>query len=76
MIPLLYALITSWATLTGGVLPVYTRLKLVKQRYLVTFASGAMVAIALFDFIPEMETHMPPHCCWASFRSTSSENWS
>lgn len=54
MIPLLYALITSAATLTGGALPMYTRLRLVEQRYLVGFAGGAMVAIALFDLIPQM----------------------
>ncbi|HLF28025.1 MAG TPA: ZIP family metal transporter [Anaerolineae bacterium] len=35
----------------------YTRLRLIEQRYLVAFAGGAMVAIALFDLIPEMETH-------------------
>ncbi|GAB4577412.1 MAG: ZIP family metal transporter [Anaerolineales bacterium] len=35
----------------------YTRLRLVEQRYMVAFAGGAMVAIALFDLIPEMEAH-------------------
>lgn len=57
MIPLLYALVTSTATLAGGALPMYTRLRLVEQRYMVAFAGGAMVAIALFDLIPEMEAH-------------------
>jgi len=57
MIPLVYAVVTSVATLVGGVLPMYTRLRHVEQRYLVAFAGGAMVAIALFDLIPEMETH-------------------
>ncbi|MBI2758480.1 MAG: ZIP family metal transporter [Chloroflexi bacterium] len=57
MIPFLYALVTSAATLTGGVLPMYTRLRLVEQRYLVGFAGGAMVAIALFDLIPQMGAH-------------------
>src|SRR3990172_8360458 len=57
MIPLLYALVTSLATLVGGALPLYTRLRLIEQRYLVAFASGAMVAIALFDLIPEMTAH-------------------
>jgi len=57
MIPLLYALVTSLATLVGGALPLYTRLRLIEQRYLVAFAGGAMVAIALFDLIPEMQTH-------------------
>jgi len=57
MTPLLYALTTSAATLVGGALPMYTRLRLVEQRYLVAFAGGAMVAIALFDLIPEMQAH-------------------
>lgn len=57
MMPLLYALITSAATLAGGALPIYTRLRLVEQRYMVAFAGGAMVAIALFDLIPEMKAH-------------------
>lgn len=57
MIPFLYALITSAATVTGGVLPMYSRLRLVEQRYLVAFAGGAMVAIALFDLIPGMQSH-------------------
>lgn len=57
MIPLVYAVVTSVATLVGGALPMYTRLRLVEQRYMVAFAGGAMVAIALFDLIPEMEAH-------------------
>lgn len=57
MIPMLYALATSIATLSGGILPLYTRLRLFEQRYLVAFAGGSMVAIALFDLIPEMQTH-------------------
>jgi zinc transporter ZupT len=57
MIPFLYALLTSAATFTGGALPMYTRLRLVEQRYMVAFAGGTMVAIALFDLIPEMRNH-------------------
>lgn len=57
MIPLLYALITSAGTIIGGILPLYTRFKLIEQRYLVGFAGGATVAIALFDLIPEMKAH-------------------
>lgn len=56
MTPFYYALITSAATLTGGVLPMYTRLQQVEKRYMIAFAGGAMVAIALFDLIPEMES--------------------
>lgn len=57
MIPLLYALITSIGTLTGGMLPMYTHLRLIEQRYMVAFAGGTMVAIALFDLIAEMQSH-------------------
>src|SRR5512143_3069682 len=57
MIPLVYAVITSAATLIGGALPMYTRLRHIEQRYLVAFAGGALVAIALFDLIPETQTH-------------------
>ena len=35
----------------------YTRMRLIEQRYMVAFAGGAMVAIALFDLIPEMQSH-------------------
>lgn len=57
MIPMVYALATSFATLVGGILPLYTRVRFIEQRYLTGFAGGTMVAIALFDLIPEMETH-------------------
>lgn len=57
MVPIILALATSTATLFGGSLPLYTRLQRIQQRYLVAFAGGAMVAIALFDLIPEMEVH-------------------
>jgi zinc transporter ZupT len=57
MIPFLYASITSLATITGGALALYSRLRLVEKRYQIAFAGGAMVSIALFDLIPEMQTH-------------------
>ena len=57
MIPMFYALATSLATLSGGVLPIFTRLRRIEQRYLVAFSGGSMVAIALFDLIPEMQKH-------------------
>jgi zinc transporter ZupT len=57
IVPLLYALLTSAATLLGGALPLYTYLRRLEQRYLIGFAGGAMVTIALFDLIPEMRAH-------------------
>jgi zinc transporter ZupT len=57
MIPFLYASITSLASITGGALALYSRLRLVEKRYQIAFAGGAMVSIALFDLIPEMQTH-------------------
>lgn len=57
MVPIVLALATSAATLIGGALPLYTRIQRLQQRYLVAFAGGAMVAIALFDLIPKMQAH-------------------
>ena len=54
---LLYALVTSGATLAGGALPLFTRLRALEQRYLIAFAAGAMVSIAFFDLIPQMQAH-------------------
>lgn len=56
-IPLLYAFITSLAAIAGGSLALYSRLRLVEQRYLIAFAGGVMVSIALFDLIPEILSH-------------------
>jgi zinc transporter ZupT len=56
-IPLAYSLVTALATLFGGGLPLYTRLQRIEGRYLIAFAGGAMIAIALFDLILEMQTH-------------------
>lgn len=49
-----YALITSVATVTGGLLPIYTGFRNIELRYLIGFASGAMISIAFFEMIPEM----------------------
>lgn len=57
MIPFLYALVTSAGTIVGGVFALHTRIRLIEQRYMVGFAGGTTVAIALFNFIPEMKAH-------------------
>ena len=51
MIPFLHGLVPERATLTGGALPIYIGLRLVAQR--------CMVAIALLDLIPAMESNNP-----------------
>lgn len=53
MVPLLYALFTSLGTVGGGLMPIYTRLKEVEMRYMLAFAAGAMVSVALFELVPE-----------------------
>jgi zinc transporter ZupT len=53
----MYALLTAAATLVGGSLPLLTRLRHLEKRYTIAFAGGAMVSIALFDLIPQMQTH-------------------
>lgn len=59
MIPLLYALVTSGATIFGGLLPLSKTFQHVELRYLVGFASGAVISIAFFDMLPEMGVESP-----------------
>lgn len=54
MSPLTYALITSIATIAGGLLPFQTRFRKLDLRYLLGFAAGAMVSIAFFEMMPEI----------------------
>lgn len=56
MIPVLYAFITSLATIIGGLLPNLKFFKKIDFRYLVSFAAGAMISIALFDILPELDS--------------------
>ncbi|HEA47205.1 MAG TPA: hypothetical protein ENH97_02205 [bacterium] len=51
---LIYALITSVATIVGGLLPLQARFKRLDSRYLVGFAAGAMISIAFFEMMPEI----------------------
>ena len=55
MTGVLYALITSAATLAGGLLPYHPRLRRVELRYLIAFASGLMISIVFFDMLPEVD---------------------
>lgn len=51
---LLYSLISAAATLVGGSLPIFTRLKNLEIRYMLAFATGVVIAAALFDLLPEV----------------------
>lgn len=54
LMPFLFSLITSAATILGGILPRLGWVKRVDSRYLIGFAAGAMVSIAFFDMLPEV----------------------
>ena len=49
----LYASLVALATVLGGLLPFTPVFKKVNNRYLIAFAAGAMLGIALFDLLPE-----------------------
>lgn len=55
MIPIFYAFLTSFATLFGGILPQSSFFKKIDFRYLIGFAAGAMISIAFFDILPEID---------------------
>ncbi len=55
MIAFAYALVTSAATLAGGLLPFHPRLRRVELRYFIAFASGLMISIAFFEMLPEID---------------------
>lgn len=59
--PLVYALVTSLATLLGGFLPQTQLLRRLNFKYLVGFAAGAMISIAFFDLLPEID---PANFSW------------
>lgn len=51
--PYIYALITAAGTIIGGALPFTKIFREAANRYLIGFAAGAMIGIALFDLIPQ-----------------------
>lgn len=52
-ISIFYAFLSAIATLIGGMLPLYTRIKNIELRYSLAFASGLMISVAFFDMLPE-----------------------
>lgn len=56
----MYGFVSAAATLFGGALPLYTRLRDVGMRYLLAFASGVLVATALLEMLPEAQLGVAP----------------
>jgi len=54
-IALVYAFLSAGATILGGLLPIYTRVRNIEMRYMLAFASGLMISVAFFDMLPEAE---------------------
>ncbi|HLD85691.1 MAG TPA: ZIP family metal transporter [archaeon] len=54
MLYLLFALGAGIATLIGGLLHNYTRLKDIRIRYAIGFSSGILISTAIFEMLPEM----------------------
>lgn len=54
MTPLLLAFAAALATLLGGFLPLYTPVKKMATRYLLGFAAGVMLSVALLEMLPEL----------------------
>jgi len=52
--PVLSAAAVALATIVGGLLPLYTKLKEMDFRYLVGFAAGVMLSTAFFEIIPSV----------------------
>ena len=55
MTAVLYTLITSAATVAGGLLPFLPRFRKIELRYLIAFASGLMISIVFFEMLPEVD---------------------
>ena len=54
MAVLALAFLSALSTVIGGLLPVYTRVRRVPTRYLLGFAAGVMVSVALLVMLPEV----------------------
>ncbi|MEK9164904.1 MAG: ZIP family metal transporter [Chloroflexota bacterium] len=54
MIAILYTLVTSAATVVGGLLPYHPTIRRIELRYLIAFSSGLMISIVFFEMLPEL----------------------
>lgn len=53
MIYLIYAIIATIASIFGGLLPLYTKIRNIKTHYLIGFAAGVLISTAMFEMLPE-----------------------
>ncbi len=60
MIYLVYALIATLASIFGGLLPLYTKIKDIKTHYLIGFAAGVLISTAMFEILPEALSKIGP----------------
>ena len=61
MVPLLFGLISAVSTMSGGMLPLYTRIRDIGSRYLLGFAAGVMLSVAFLEMLPEMAEQGKPN---------------
>jgi zinc transporter ZupT len=52
MFHLVYALLATFSSIIGGLLPLYTKIKDIRPQYLIGFASGVLISTALFEILP------------------------
>jgi len=54
LLGLAFSFLSALSTIAGGLIPIYTRVREMDTRYLIGFASGVMVSVALLAMLPEM----------------------
>ncbi len=54
MLGLAFSFLSALSTIGGGLIPIYTRVRAMDTRYLIGFASGVMVSVALLAMLPEI----------------------
>jgi zinc transporter ZupT len=54
LLGLAFSFLSALSTIVGGLIPIYTRVREVGTRYLIGFASGVMVSVALLAMLPEI----------------------
>ncbi|MEE9202090.1 MAG: hypothetical protein V3U31_02710, partial [Dehalococcoidia bacterium] len=61
MAALLFGLIAAASTISGGMLPLYTRIRDIGSRYLLGFAAGVMLSVAFLEMLPQIAKQGEPN---------------